>query len=415
MEGRRTTRVQSLAGIGVDRMGALAARQEESLVTKPEAGHGHNKPLRMENLDTDIPPNPVALEATTKALKSKEDNSYLPFVGQLGLRNAAAAHVSRTTGNVAQYSGEENCVITAGGLSGVLNTLFATVEPGEGVLLTDPTYIGLINRVKLVGAIPVLLPLEFRPGDTWKFPGDELVQFIESTQEKHGIRISALLLSSPALPSGLYLEKKDWQAVADVCISYDLLLLYDAAFERLLFDDRPVIHPASFTGMSERTITIGSASKELRLIGWRVGWIVGPTWLIPDIQLVGMANVVVPVGIAQKAAQAALENSEKDCLEFTRELQARRDLLMQELRGLPAGIPAGGWSFVLRVKNGKEATSALMKEGIFTTPMDGWGEAHGERFVRFVFSNEPCQRLKGIGAKVRAALKYPPAKSETTS
>jgi aspartate/methionine/tyrosine aminotransferase len=396
-------------------MGALAARQEESLVTKPEAGHGHNKPLRMENLDTDVPPNPVALEATTRALTNKEDNSYLPFIGQIGLRNAAAAHASRMTGNVAQYSGEENCVITAGGLSGVLNVLFATVEPGEGVLLTDPTYVGLINRVKLAGAVPVLFPLEFRPGDTWKFPGDELAQFIESTQKKDGIRISALLLSSPALPSEVYLEKEDWQAVADVCISHDLLLLYDAAFERLLFDHRPVIHPASFPGMEERTITIGSASKELRLIGWRVGWIVGPKWLVPDIQLVGMANVVVPVGIAQKAAQAALEDSEKDCLDFTRELQARRDLLMQELEGLPVGIPAGGWSFVLRVENGKEATNALMKEGIFTTPMDGWGEAHGESFVRFVFSNEPCQRLKGIGAKVRAALKYLPAKLETTS
>jgi N-succinyldiaminopimelate aminotransferase len=413
MEGRRTTRVQSLAGIGVDHMGALAARQEESLVPKPEAGYRHDKPLRMENLDTDVPPNPVALEATTRALTSKDDNSYLPFVGQLGLRNAAAAHVSRMTGNVAQYSGEENCVITAGGLSGVLNTLFATVEPGEGVLLTDPTYIGLVNRVKLVGAIPVLLPLEFRPGDTWKFPGDKLAQFIKSAQEKNGIRISALLLSSPALPSGVYLDQEDWQAVADICVSQALLLLYDAAFERLLFDDRPVIHPASFSGMEERTITIGSASKELRLIGWRVGWIVGPTWLIPDIQLVGMANVVVPVGIPQKAAQAALEGSKKDCRDFTRELQARRDLLMQELQGLPVGIPAGGWSFVLRFENGKEATSALMKQGIFTTPMDGWGEAHGERFVRFVFSNEPCHRLKGIGVKVRTTLKYSPAGLET--
>lgn len=415
MAERRTTRVQSLAGIGVDRMGALAARQEESSTAKTGAGDGHDRPLRMENLDTYVPPNPVALEATTRALTNKEDNSYLPFIGQLDLRKAAAAHVARMTGNVVQYSGEDNCVITAGGLSGVLNTLFATVEPGEGVLMTDPTYIGLINRVKLAGAVPVLFPLEFRPGDTWKFPGEKLAEFIESVQKKDGIRISALLLSSPALPSGVYLDKKDWQAVADVCVSQDLLLLYDAAFERLLFDDRPVIHPASFPGMEERTITIGSASKELRLIGWRVGWIVGPAWLIPDIQLVGMANVVVPVGIAQKAAQAALENSDEDCRDFTKELQARRDLLMQELKGLPIGIPAGGWSFVLRVENGKEATKALMEQGIFTTPMDGWGEAHGECFVRFVFSNEPCRRLKGIGAKVRAAIQYSAAESEIIS
>lgn len=412
MAGRCTSRVQSLAGIGVDRMGTLAAAQEaeESSTTKP----GQGKPLRMENLDTDVPPNPIALEATTAAL-TRKDNSYLPFIGQLGLRKAAAAHVSRMTGNVVQYSGEENCVITAGGLSGVLNTLFATVEPGEGVLMTDPTYIGLINRVKLAGAVPVLFPLEFRAGHSWRFPGEKLAQFIESTQAKMGIRISAMLLSSPALPTGLYLGKKDWQAVADVCISRDLLLIYDAAFERLLFDGRPVVHPASFPGMEERTITVGSASKELRLIGWRVGWIVGPSWVMPHVQLVGMANVVVPVGIAQKAAQAALEDSEKDCLEFTRELQARRDLLMREFDGLPVGVPGGGWSFVLRVENGKEATSALMEEGIYTTPMDGWGEVHGECFVRFVFSNEPCHRLEGIGMKVRAALKRCQAQPETVT
>jgi N-succinyldiaminopimelate aminotransferase len=414
MAERRTARVRSLAGIGVDRMGALAAREEQSFVAKPGAEEGRDKPLRMENLDTDIPPNPVVLEATTAALTRKEDNSYLPFIGQLGLRRAAAAHVSRMTGDATQYSSEANCVITAGGLSGVLNTLFATVEPGEGVLMTDPTYIGLINRVKLAGGVPVLLPLEFRPGDCWKFPGEKLAQFIESTQEKDGIRISALLLSSPALPSGVYLDKEDWQAVADVCISHDLLLLYDAAFERLLFDGRSVIHPASFAGMENRTITIGSASKELRLIGWRVGWIVGPTWLILDIQLVGMANVVVPVGIAQKAAQVALENSDEDCRDFIGELQARRDLLMEEFEGLPVGVPAGGWSFVLQVENAKEATSALMERGIYTTPMDGWGEAHGKCFVRFVFSNEPCHRLKGIGVKVRAALSFPPVESQTT-
>ena len=81
---------------------------------------------------------------------------------------------------------------------------------------------------------------------------------------------------------------------------------------------------------------------------------------------------------------------------------------MEEFKGLPVGIPAGGWSFILKVENGREAISALMEKGIYTTPMDGWGEVHGAGFVRFVFSNEPCHRLKGIGIKVRTALGYPP-------
>ena len=101
MARRCTTRVQSLAGISVDRMGALASREEPSSKTGPEGIGQHDKPLRMENLYTDVAPNPVAIEATNKALTSKEDNSYLPFIGQLGLRNPAAAHVSSMTGHVA--------------------------------------------------------------------------------------------------------------------------------------------------------------------------------------------------------------------------------------------------------------------------------------------------------------------------
>ena len=125
---------------------------------------------------------------------------------------------------------------------------------------------------------------------------------------------------------------------------------------------------------------------------------------MPDIQLIGMANAVVPAEIAWKAAQAALENADEDCLEFTRELRARRDPLMKELAGLPVGVPTGGWSFMLRVKNGSEASEALMEQVIYVTSMDGWGETHGASFVRLVFSNEPCHRLEGIARKVRAAL-----------
>jgi aspartate/methionine/tyrosine aminotransferase len=196
--------------------------------------------------------------------------------------------------------------------------------------------------------------------------------------------------------------------ISKICVERDMLLLWDTAFERLLFDGRQVLHPATLPGMADRTVTIGSASKELRMIGWRVGWIVGPEWLMADIALVGMANVVTPVGIAQKAAQAALEHSAQDIPGFVAELERRRDLCMSELKGLPVGMPAGGWSFVLHVGllgwTGKAAAEELAKEGVFVTPMNGWGEMHGSQYVRFVFSNEPCERLQGLGVKVRTAL-----------
>src|SRR5262245_22303763 len=109
MARQRPTRLAAIAGIGVDRMGSIA-----------DAGGNF---LRPENLDVDNPPDPAAIERTRLAASTDVDNSYLPFIGQLRLREVAARHVSRLSG--VDYSGARNCIISAGGLSGILNVLLA--------------------------------------------------------------------------------------------------------------------------------------------------------------------------------------------------------------------------------------------------------------------------------------------------
>lgn len=355
--------------------------------------------LRLENLDVDMEPDSVVLDYTTSALSDDDCNSYLPFLGKVDLREAAAKHVTRLSG--IEYSGERNCTISAGGLSGILNVLLATIEVGDEVIVTDPTYCGLTNRILLAGGVPRYAPFVFSPGQEWKLDRQALRAIITP-------KTSAMLLMSPSMPSGGYLGKNDWIFISDLCISNDLLLILDTAMERLLFDGRPVIHPAGLKGMVERTITVGSASKELRMIGWRVGWIVGPEDLMMDVAAVSMANVVVPVGIAQRAAAMALDKSYETMPSYVAELQARRDMVVSELDGLPVGIPAGGWCLLLRVSDfgidAKTASQRLLDEGVCATPMDHWGEVHGSQYIRFVFSNEPLNRLKGLGVKVRRAL-----------
>lgn len=387
MTRSRPNRLAHITGIGVDRMGALADAGTRDL-------------LRLENLDTDIPPDPEAIERTRRAATLDEDNSYLPFVGQTHLRNAAAAHVSRLSG--VAYSGERNVVIAAGGLSGILNVLLATIEAGDEVIVTDPTYAGLVNRVRLAGGVPRFVPFDFAPGAPWKLDRRALAAAA-------GPRTRAMLLMSPSMPSGGYLDEGDWSLVAELCIEHDLLLILDTAMERLLFDGRRVIHPAGLAGMAARTITVGSASKELRMIGWRVGWIVAPEAYMPDLAAVSMANVVVPVGIAQDAAAVALERSRGTLTDYVAELERRRDALLRELAGLPVGVPAGGWSMLLRVSDfgidGATMSERLLAEGICATAMKGWGETHGAQYIRFVFANEPAARLEGAGARIRKALR----------
>ncbi|HEX2890841.1 pyridoxal phosphate-dependent aminotransferase [Vineibacter terrae] len=387
MTRARPSRLHAIAGIGVDRMGSIA---------DAEPGRDY---LRLENLDVDIPPDPQAIARTRRAAAADADNSYLPFVGQDHLRAVAAAHVGRMAG--VPYTASD-CVISAGGLSGILNVLLATIETGDEVIVTDPTYAGLINRVRLAGGVPCFAPLRFTPGGAWTLDRAALRACVTA-------RTRAMLLMSPSMPSGGLLDAEDWTLVAELCVRHDLLLILDSAMERLVFDAAPVIHPAGLPGMADRTITVGSSAKELRMIGWRVGWIVAPPAFMPDLVAVSLANVVVPVGIGQDAVAIALERSPDTLPAYVAELQARRDALAEELRGLPFGLPRGGWSMLLRVGDfgldGAAMSQRLLAEGVCATAMAGWGETHGAQYIRFVFSNEPVSRLKGLGARVRRALR----------
>jgi aspartate/methionine/tyrosine aminotransferase len=383
---KRPARLSGMAGIGVDRMGALADAA------------GRRDLLRFENLDTDVPPPKVAVRITAEAARNDDDNSYLPFVGRAGLRRAVAQHVGKLAGIA--YD-ESQVLISAGGLSGILNVLLALVDTGDEVVLTDPTYSGLINRVRLAGGVPRLAPLVPAP-EGWTLDRDALRRAVSG-------RTRLLLLMSPAMPSGAVLERDDWRAVAEVADAANLILVYDAAMEHILYDGRRPVHPAAIDGLAERTITVGAASKELRMIGWRVGWIVAPRPFIPDLALVNLSNVVVPVGIAQRAVAAALALPEDDVRSAVAEWERRRDALLDELAGLPVVKPGGGWSMLLHTAalglSGAEASRQLFERAsVATTPMDGWGERHGAGWLRFVFANEPVERIRGCGQCIRAAL-----------
>src|SRR5476651_575514 len=343
----RPDRLKYLVGIGVDGMASIADAYDTDFPSHPAgakrvSGSTGADVLRLENLDVDIPPDRDAILRTQRAAAMDADNSYLPFVGQRRLRDVAAQHVSRASG--VPYSGERNCVISAGGLSGILNVLLATVEVGDEVIVTDPTYAGLTNRIRLARATPRFAAFQFAAGGRWALDRDAM-------QRAVGKKTRAMLLMSPSMPSGACFDAEDWALIAELCDSHDLLLILDSAMERLVFDARPIIHPAALPGMASRTITVGSSAKELRMIGWRVGWIVGPEELMPDIVAVSLANVAVPVGIAQDAVATALENSHGSMGGYITELRARRDTVMHQLEGLPFGAPDGGWSLLLRVSD----------------------------------------------------------------
>ena len=317
----RVSRLSEVPGIGVDRMGNAADAAHD-----PEI-------LRLENLDTDIAPPAIAIEATRNAIGADKNNSYLPFLGQDDLREAASKRVSSVSGF--KYDWRSECIISAGGMSGILNCLLATIEPGDEVIVTDPTYAGIINRIRLVGGVPVFTPLIPSPFG-WRLDINAL--------ERAASQRTRMVLISPGMPSGHILTYSEWEAVAHMVIKTDAWLLYDAAMEKIVYNEGPIIHPASLPNMKERTITVGAASKELRMIGWRVGWIVGPAEIMQDIGLVSISNVVCQTGIAMPGVTTGLNAQDDSLIKALNVWEKRRDTLLYELKEFPVIPPHGGWS-----------------------------------------------------------------------
>jgi aspartate/methionine/tyrosine aminotransferase len=393
---RRAQRLSAVRGFGIDRVAAAA---DASARPRPEW-----PVLRMENLDTDLPLPPEAVPVTAEHLTAPASNSWLPFTGDLELRAAVSDFLVDRTGH--RFDPDREIVITCGGMEGLLDVVLAVVDFGDEVVVTDPTYAGIVNRVHLAGGVPRFAPFRVVDGE-WQLDRDALVAAI-------GPKTRAMLLMSPSMPSGGWFNEQDWRLVCDLCCEHELGLVYDSAMERLLFDGRPLLHPLRFEGMIERTVVVGSLSKEHRMIGWRVGWVAGPAATIEDVGWVHVYNTTMPTALSRSAATAVLRGNQNHVQQCVDELQRRRDLMLEALPGWPFVRPAGGWSMLLDVASlgfpPTEASRLLLDESaIAATAMSGWGADVAARFVRFVFSAESLERLETIlerttGTKLATAV-----------
>ncbi|HEY3206532.1 MAG TPA: pyridoxal phosphate-dependent aminotransferase [Gaiellaceae bacterium] len=377
-------RLEHIPGFNIDRVAAAAGDDPDV--------------LRLENLDIDIPPPEEAMEATRAAIGEDEANSWLPFTGRDDLKAAVAAYIERRGGP--RYEGRREIVITSGEGDAMLDALFCLTDPGDEVVLTDPTYAGMLNRVRLVGAVPHLVPLRVAGGE-WRLDLDLLQAAVTG-------RTRVLFISSPSLPTGWVASDEEWEAVASICRERDVWLLYLAWFESIVFDGRSVRHPASLADMRDRTVIVSGPSLEQRMIAWRVGWVVAPSELVNDVSRVQIYNGLVPSGFAQIGTRVALGLPDDHLHAATAECQRRRDETLRQLEGLPAVRPAGTWSLLLDVAmlghDCVEVSDRLLEQKVAATPMRGWGGDVADRHVRFVFSNEPIERLALLGDRLRAAL-----------
>lgn len=290
------------------------------------------------------------VEAAKRAL-DEGDIFYTPTSGIPKFLKAIGEKVLREHG-VEVDPGNE-IIATPGAIESIFLTIMGTVNPRDEVLIPDPCYVGYPSCIRFAGGSPIPVPLS----------ADENFRLDPVEIEKRITKSSRMIiLNSPSNPTGMIIDNRDLEAIAEVVEKHDLLVLSDEAYEKIVYDGVKHHSILSFSGMKERTILIGSFSKTYAMTGWRIGYLVGPKNLVPALKKIQSAIVLCTNGVVQKAAVAALTGPQ-DCVpEMVEEYDRRRRFIVRrlnEIKGFSCSMPKGAFYVFPDVKELKVGSLKL--------------------------------------------------------
>jgi len=273
--------------------------------------------------DTDGPA--TVIEAAVHAMRTGR-NQYAPGPGVPELREAIAAHQLRWYG-IELDPGSE-VAVSAGATEAIAAALFALVDPGEEVVALEPYYDSYVAGIQLAGG--VRRPVTLRAPD---FRLD-----VEELRAAVGPRTRVLLLNTPHNPTGAVLTGEELQAIADVAVENDLVVISDEVYEHLVFDGRRHVPLATLPGMGERTLTISSGGKTFSLTGWKVGWATGPAPLVEAMLTAKQFMTYTSGAPLQPAIAEALGSADSYFEQLTAKMQGARDQLCAGLAAIGFGV-----------------------------------------------------------------------------
>jgi len=279
---------------------------------------------------------PLAVrDAAVRAIQEGLGNQYPPVHGVPQLRQQIAEHQQRFYGLSPDWR-TEVCV-TTGASEAIAAAVLALVEPGGEVIMFDPYFDLYPAVVSLAGAHRVAVSLT----------GPQLRPDLDALAAAITDKTQVLLLNSPHNPSGVVFTREELARVAELAVQHDFIVISDEAYEHLWFDGHPHIPIATFPGMWERTVTIGSAGKSFSLTGWKVGWATGPPDLIAAVRVVRQHLSYVSSGPFQWAIASGLQLPDSYFDEFRATLAGQRDQLSHGLSELGfVVVPTQGTYFV---------------------------------------------------------------------
>jgi aspartate/methionine/tyrosine aminotransferase len=345
-------------------------------------------------------PTPLHIREAAIAALKEGFTQYTPNAGIPELRTAIAQDVS---GRCGLSVASDDVVVTPGGVAALFSSIKAVTDPGDGVLISDPSWPNYRMMIEVQGLEPQPYPLLVE---------DDLVPDPAEIERHITPATKAIIVNSPSNPTGVVTPPERLSEILELCRQYDLWVISDEVYDRITFDGEAV--PAARFDSDGRVITINSFSKTYAMTGWRVGYAVASGDAIQSISKVQEPITSCVNGPAQRGAVAALLGPQDAIAEMRDEYHRRRDLVMQLLDdgGVPAVQPQG--AFYVWVDIGRTALPdrdfaiRLVKERqVAVVPGTTFGSC-GSASIRLSLATDTKLLTEGVRRMVEAIHDWAP-------
>lgn len=281
-----------------------------------------------------------------------------------------------------EYDPAHEVLVTVGGSEAIDIALRAMIDPGDEVLIPQPSYVSYEPCAVLADAVPVFINLKAE--NQFRLTAQELRDAITD-------KTKVLVLPFPNNPTGAIMERKDLEAIAEVILEKDLFVISDEIYSELTYG-RDHVSIAQIPGMKERTILINGFSKSYAMTGWRLGYACGPRLILDQMLKIHQFAIMCAPTTSQYAAVEALRNGDRDVQEMREAYNQRRRYLMHAFKemGLPCFEPYGAFYVFPCIKefgltSDEFALRFLQEEKVAVVPGTAFGEC-GEGYIRISYA-----------------------------
>ena len=306
---------------------------------------------------------------------------YTANRGLMELRTEISNYIARN--HAVQYNPATQVLVTIGGSEAIDLALRACLEPGDEVIYHEPCYVSYLPCITLADGVPVPIPL--KEANDFRLTAEELEAAITPKSK-------ALILSFPNNPTGAVMTKEDLEAIAEVIVRHDLLVITDEIYSELSYTGKKHYSLIDLPGMVERTIYINGFSKAYAMTGWRLGYCCGPEEILAQMVKIHQFAIMAAPTMSQYAGTMALKNGASDVEMMRDSYNQRRRFLMAELKrlGIPCFEPFGAFYIFPNISqfglSSEEFATRLIREHkVAVVPGSAFGQS-GEGFVRVSYA-----------------------------